>query len=373
MPLNLIDIVHEYSDLGFHRTGTDVDTKTNTWFARYLKTFGASVSCPPYAFDRFDYDVTLLSDGAVVESLPLFYHCVGQVETDRVAVVELSMDHADNGMDAVIDGLCRNAVAEGYQALVLATMGATGALVAVNRGPGRGNDIPVVLVPGHASDELQRSELFLHYDAQLFSAQSANVVARFGESHHASRMVLTTPLSGWFSCAGERGTGIAVVLALAEEFASRVPMTVIGATGHELGMMGGFLSAGDCVPHPESVFHIGSCVASRGDDGQEPDAALTSDLQTTLHVDSDVEAHVIDAVKSLNGRLCRVPGTSDPGQWVGESRCWAGKTRNMISVAGASPLFHTVDDVAVRATTPSLLSQAHGAIRGAFCHFTGNG
>ena len=45
------------------------------------------------------------------------------------------------------------------------------------------------------------------------------------------------PLTGWFGCAGERGTGVAVLLDLVERFADR-PLLVLATGGHELDYLG---------------------------------------------------------------------------------------------------------------------------------------
>lgn len=373
MGIGLFETVYTYAALGVHRTGTDVDAKTAAWFADHLRMLGGKVDCPPYTFDRFNHDVTLLADGKKIESLPLFYRFVGRCQTDRILVAGLAMDHADHGMDTIIEVACTKAVEEGYDALVLATRGDTGALVAINQQPDVKGDIPVILVPGHELKHLKNASLSVAYEASVSPAESVNVIGSFGPSDAAARLVLTTPLSGWFTCAGERGAGIALLLALVEEFAERVPMTVVGATGHELGMLGGFVSAGNHGQRAERVFHIGSCIGARGDDGLSEVVQLTTDVDITVCVNSNRENKVINALSRLGGRLLQRSDVERQGGWVGESRCWAGRTQEMISVAGASSLFHTTEDVPERATTPELLAHAYGSISDAFHHFSHKG
>ena len=48
----LCGLVQEYSDLGFHRTGTPVDQATIEWFERQLSIIGARVERAPYGFQR---------------------------------------------------------------------------------------------------------------------------------------------------------------------------------------------------------------------------------------------------------------------------------------------------------------------------------
>lgn len=229
---------------------------------------------------------------------------------------------------------------------------------------------------GEQFPRLQHAKVSLHYDARTVPASSANVIARFGNPSSSARIVLTTPLSGWFRCAGERGTGIAIALALAEEFSAHIPMTVIGASGHELGFMGGDASSAAHMPAPDAVFHIGSCVAARNEDGTGAAARLTRDLDVIVHVSDGTREAVFQALSPMNGRMIKPSVPADPACWIGESTCWAGHTKSMVSIAGASPLFHTAEDTAERGTTPELLRQSHDSIRDAFRAFiygVGNG
>ena len=70
-------------------------------------------------------------------------------------------------------------------------------------------------------------------------------------------VVVTTPLSGWFGCAGERGTGIAIALELAKRLASSYPVTVVGATGHELEYYGAKRHLETMAVQPAAVVHVG--------------------------------------------------------------------------------------------------------------------
>jgi hypothetical protein len=78
-------------------------------------------------------------------------------------------------------------------------------------------------------------------------------------------------MSGWFSCAGERGTGLAIWLGLARWAATRRSETsfvFVTTSGHELNYLGAhsFLHAGkDGPPAPAQTrlwFHIGANIAT---------------------------------------------------------------------------------------------------------------
>ncbi len=151
MPLDLYDLVCHYANFGDHRTGTAVDRHAIDWFADHLRALGADVSYQAFEFDRFEYSVTLMADEGTVQALPLFYSYLGKIETTRIMIAGLDTDHAENGMDQAISTLCLTAQSDGYDAVVLATGGNTGGLVAINRAPGPGGMFRSVWWPGNNS------------------------------------------------------------------------------------------------------------------------------------------------------------------------------------------------------------------------------
>jgi hypothetical protein len=81
--------------------------------------------------------------------------------------------------------------------------------------------------------------------------------------------VLSTPRSGWFGCAGERGTGLAVWLMLAQWAArARLPVNValVATSGHEYEYAGGERYIAELAPKPKDTalwLHLGANVAAR--------------------------------------------------------------------------------------------------------------
>jgi hypothetical protein len=96
-------------------------------------------------------------------------------------------------------------------------------------------------------------------------ATARNVIATTG--HGPRQIVISTPYSGWFRCAGERGSGIAVWLALARWAAERnagVTYTFIANSAHELGYAGMRAFLDSRAPANEDVIawlHLGANVA----------------------------------------------------------------------------------------------------------------
>jgi hypothetical protein len=96
-------------------------------------------------------------------------------------------------------------------------------------------------------------------------ARASNVVAR--RRGRGKTIVVSTPKSGWFHVAGERGAGIALFLGLAAWAARHTDANLlfVATSGHEFGNHGGHLFQKALAPPPSDVrlwMHIGANVAS---------------------------------------------------------------------------------------------------------------
>jgi hypothetical protein len=120
------------------------------------------------------------------------------------------------------------------------------------------------------------SEVELVLDGEWRAVSAKNTVAQ--RNGHGPAIVISTPISGWFRCGGERGPGIALALALAEWAAAEdLPCMVVGTSGHELGGLGMKAFLDEQAPHPDDVdcwLHLGAGFAARdwadGPSGPEP-------------------------------------------------------------------------------------------------------
>lgn len=353
----LYRLVEQYAALGDHRTGTPVDAATIDWFAAELRAIGATVTPSPYEFPRYDTRWRLRVDGQEIPSLPVFYEGTGRVQAADPAVAAL-----DVGPAGSLDGLgvpVEAARRAGRPALVLATITPTGRLVAANRAPGAYSGLPVVCVAGAVAEQLATATVELDLEARVVPGRSANVVGRLGPAGAPDPVVVTTPLSGWFRCAGERGTGIAIALSLARQLAETRPVTVLGTTGHELGFVGLRRHLERATDRPAAVIHLGASAAARGEDG-----ALNRSVQVVAAapgLDPEAAAAMAPAAHAYRG-LAAAPSTFSG--WRGEAALWAPYDVPLLSVSGASPYFHTPDDLPAASTTPALLDTMATALTG---------
>ncbi len=347
MTQGLYQLVEEYANLGIHRTGTSVDRATVDWLASHLRARGAKVLRQDYSFDFFDAKTTVHLDGHEIPSMPLYYEAIGDIKTDNVAVAEFGNGDHGSGLDDSLEAMIDSAMSDGYDSLVIATHGETGNIVAINCEPKLRTRIPVVLVPGRYANALKTGAATVQYTAIIKPGISTNIIGHWGLSLTEPPFVITTPMTGWFTCAGERGTGIAVALHIAERLTQHmphVPLKVIAPSGHELGFYGAYRIAESVNSPPTAVLHLGSCIA-----------AYDAELRGIAHADPTT----FDAIKKALAPLHIGPENPDnhldPDCWVGESRCWARFGMPMLSIAGMSPTFHTPDDITETATTPALL------------------
>ncbi|MCZ7525361.1 MAG: hypothetical protein M5U14_02590 [Acidimicrobiia bacterium] len=348
----LYALVEAYAGLGDHRTGTPVDDATRSWLAAELEARGARVEEVRYAFDRYDARARVVVAGRAVPSLPVAYQGTGTVATDAPFVADLEMMAGLLAVD--LDARMEEATRVGAPVAVLATPGPGGRLVAQNRAPVPRDGAPAVLVPGAALDALRAGPVRVELEARILEGSSANVVAHLGPDA-PDPLVVTTPLTGWFACAGERGTGLAVALEVSATLAGEgVPVLFLGTTGHELEHLGvrRLLAAGPVVAR--AVLHCGASLAAGevGDGGPEL-SPLRMAMTTAVDRTDRLEAALAPAEVAVG------PG---PSPWPGEGEEWRGLGSPVLSITGGFGRFHTPEDVPEAVTRPDLLVRVNGAV-----------
>jgi hypothetical protein len=334
------------------------DARTLDWFEDRVRALGATPERHPWSFDRYDATWSVTVDGADVPALPLFYDGTGDVRSSEPFVAGLAAVGAGTFPDwaAIVD----RARAAGAKVAVIATASPSGLLVAPNRSPSAPRSgLPTLLVPG--ATRLQAASVHATISARVVPGRSASIVARLGPGPDQDRLLLTTPLSGWFRCAGERGTGIAAMLAVAARLAADgVPLLLNGNSGHELVDVGAHHVAA-LKPDVRAIVHFGASVAAG-----EPDAAGDLRLTDGLRIRAWAPGRevALTAAFAPLGKVPHVVTDAEHGRadaWVGEARAWCTLDRPLVSMAGWFPLFHTPEDIAERATTPALLARSYHA------------
>jgi hypothetical protein len=379
----LMEIVEQYHSMGIHRTGTDVDYATSDWLSDCLESAGLETRRQTWNVRQyFLKDASVEVGSKRLDAFPIWYSPSprGGSFSGRMGLIDdpvaPSLGPQDIGF--VPQGVDRRwwqrleagAIRNRRVGAVLAVSNdpsPLGMIVARNVEPSEvGVDLPIPVIQVRSSDidRYERAmavgeEVTIRLRAECREATPAhNVmgVKRGGDQW----IVISTPSSGWFTCAGERGPGIALFLALASWVGaqeSRHSYLFTANSGHELGFWGARqLHLGGHLPRPEETrawLHLGASIATpswRERDGvyQPDDEMSVGLLQAT---DKSLVPTLEAAFRDLPALRPRVPEHA-----VGELANVAEHGyRGFGLVSGGNIHFHTKDDSPVTVSGKSLV------------------
>lgn len=342
------NIVKSYSDLGYHRTGTKTDIATIDWLAGMLRNAGAEVTCPHFSYRHYDAAVTVTINDHSIEAMALHYAYTGTTTISHPAFGEVNGHDAEDDISNTVITAITNAKKYDRDGLILTTNSPDETLCGINRQCWDVLDFPVILIGRKDRQRVRENPAQITISATAQDRTARNIVAQFRSSKNTDQLLmLTTPVSGWFNCAGERGCGIAISLILAEKLSAHCPVDLLLASGHELGFAGGYHLARTYDRTPCAIVHLGSSIANIG-----------ADMISVCTAPPAQFSQINKVLNTLEIRPARPRDVLNPDGWVGESMCWAPKNRPMLSIAGISPHFHTPLDLAESVTTPDLLETA---------------
>ncbi|WP_417484725.1 hypothetical protein [Maricaulis salignorans] len=168
----------------------------------------------------------------------------------------------------------RAAFEGGAAACVIVTNGPSGGVIALNT-DGRQPLYPrpmALLAPQDAAPFLaaamQGGQARLTLTGQGGRRQAFNLVGKLDRGSGRS-LVVSTPRSGWFTCAGERGGGIAAWLHIARWASRAAPeydLVFVCNSGHEYQYLGAEELLHNAAPSPQSTafwLHLGANLAAR--------------------------------------------------------------------------------------------------------------
>jgi hypothetical protein len=173
------------------------------------------------------------------------------------------------------------AAAKGAAALIMAIKHPTDDLFVCNQHSHAPFPIPVALVAGRdlaligkvaqaAGASGKTSHVTLTFSGETVTTKGLNLIGR--KPGKGRMIVLSTPLTGWFGCGGERGPGIALWLRMAQALAgSERPVLMLGTGSHEVGHLGMEHALSHGAPSPNEValwLHFGASLAATKLDAQ---------------------------------------------------------------------------------------------------------
>lgn len=254
----LFSTVKKYVSLGEHRTGTPTDLATSEWIGNELKSAGFDVKYLEFPIRQFFPEKVFLAAGKdTIQAFPLWwvnekinrvvtgkFVDVGKTKTfgaNSIALIHLPLKQAKINPKTYIDSL----VNLGVTGIVAITDNESGEIEAYNTNknqqPWR---VPIILIaPKDSAKALafvkSAKPVTLAINGTFNDVQGRNVYGTIG--HGDKYIVVSTPISGWFNCGGERGSGLAIWLGLAKwaaTQASEYTFVFTANSGHEHAFKG---------------------------------------------------------------------------------------------------------------------------------------
>ena len=296
------DIAHDriardlqrYVDFGNKQSGGPGDEACGAWLEDELEAIGfrtqrQSFSAPWFTPDTSEVavggDRAVLWPQPIVQTTPQDGLIAPLVRVDSTGRADRPLDGAIALVDLAharwssmfwpgVAGPVRAAFEQGALACVIVTNGPSGKIIALNT-DGRVPlyDRPIaILAPDDAAPFLAAAQSALParltVTGQGGRRPAFNLVGTLDRGR-GRWLVVSTPRSGWFTCAGERGGGIAAWLHMARWASRHAPdldLSFVCNSGHEYQYLGAEELLHNVAPPPgETAFwlHLGANLAAR--------------------------------------------------------------------------------------------------------------
>lgn len=293
-PDSIAEDLTRYIGFGSKQSGSQGDAACGHWLAKELEKTGFAVEKPALSVPYFDRATCKIAIGGAQATLwpqpivvptdasgvsgPLVrVDGAGRADGSlqgAIALVDLPYGRWSSAFSKSIRGPVDAAFSGGAKAAVIITSGPTGKVIALNadgRAPMFAGPVGL-LAPADAAPFLGAAMTHAAATVTLTGQGSRrpalNVIGRM-DRQKAKWIVVSTPRSGWFGCAAERGGGIAAWLDLARRTPLLLPdhnLAFLCNSGHEYENLGAEESLKATAPKPENThfwLHLGANLAAR--------------------------------------------------------------------------------------------------------------
>lgn len=315
-------VLERYAGFGIKASGGDGDERCGAWLEQTLQGWGYACERHEFQVPFFEASALSLSAGSARASVipqaivqptgpagisgPLRLASAHEDLTGSIALIPLPFRRWGGIVDPQVARPVADALKRGAHTVVVITTGPTGEAVALNAPADKamfGRPV-AILAPKDAQPFLKMAAAdtasTLTVDGQGGRRRAWNLIGRLDRKAEKT-LVLSTPRSGWFTCAGERGSGVAAWLSLAQWLARSHPhvnVEVLATSGHEYTYLGGERYLHEKAPSPDRTklwVHIGASLAARDwhDLGPQLRPLPSADPQRVLTATPDI----LDAVK----------------------------------------------------------------------------
>jgi hypothetical protein len=256
----LAEVIEDYDAQGNHRTGTPADDASARWLANRIEGAGAEPSLESFTVSRIDPLSCYVRIGdRRIDGVPLFDATFTSAEGERGTLGPIGSDAeiglaetepsrlTEPGSEVRRAGILEVRHAK-HKAVILLTQGTRPGLFLLNASAFKAPFGPPTLQVSSAEagwlkvQAQQRAEATLVAHVVRTEAQAFNVTAHIaGSDPHLAPLVITTPRSGWWQCASERGGGIGCWLEVIRALASGSPARdcfFVAMSGHEISGLG---------------------------------------------------------------------------------------------------------------------------------------
>ncbi len=363
----IAEVIRDYERQGIHRTATETDRKSGEWLMAQVRESGLKPGRENFTIQRVDPVASAVSSGGRrVEGLPLFDggFTGGEGVKGRVGALGSA---AEIGVTELVPNAAeRGALGEARK------QGRHSAIIAVTRGgrpglcPSNAESFlhpfgpPVLQVASEEAgwvNELAREgkQAVVIAQAGRTESESFNVTGSIaGSDSKLPPLVIMTPRSGWWTCASERGGGIACWLELMRGLRESKParhILFVASSGHELGQLGIEIYAerhAGLIQRSRAWIHFGANVGAAQDPGNTIQAS-----------DNEMEAMLAAGLEQGGIKIDRrVPRGTVPGGEAGVVHRGGGR---YMSIIGRSALFHNPEDRGAAAVDPAMIARFAGA------------
>ena len=379
---NLMADVESYVNFGTHRTGSTGDLATTDWFTDHWATLGyaieqTDVECPnadthvaklrigDEAFDGFAQPPLVFTpEGGLSAPMVMWDAAVPAAVSGKIAVIHVPRAPNTPSPGPAYRAAVADCVKAGAKAAVLLMSGPSGEVVAINTPLKMQPSIPVLQI-GEKERARVEAAMARNIPGKLImegpggKRVGRNTIARFGES--GPWVIISTPQSGWFTCGGERGPGIAISRALSAWAVTQkfpVRWLFIATSGHEWTDAGAEIFHHGQAPKPADTalwFHLGASFGARAyeETPNGPVAQSTPNLGRALMASPDMIPHLEAAFAGQP--VIEKPLARDVKTALGEYRLVAEEGYpSSAGFWGYNAHFHTPIDGA-ESTTPEIM------------------
>lgn len=387
--------VKKFVSLGEHRTGTPGDLETSAWLKSELDSAGFKTEYVEFPLKQFFFsDGNLTIGSTVAEVFPVWpvkddtnlAQTGIVVDGDKLlkpsevagTIVFTRLKHVHGVSTPETVAQINPFIKAGALAVLALTENSTNEIVALNTFQNQSAwAIPVYhFAPKDSALILQaivnKTPVSIKIKGNMQAINARNVLGKIGTG--SKFVVVSTPISGWFTTGGERGPGIAVWLELAKWASKNIAQypdytfVFTGHSGHELSILGAHAFVDNAAPKPEDTklwIHLGAAVAVREWKEENNKWVLTDsvDSKRGIYYSASVADAFEKSFNTINAK--KVKGTEENKETVkpgGEGALFKERGyNNLVSIAHAHRLHHVRTDNE-QSTSPELLVELEQAL-----------